>query len=99
MYLLASKFRFRVSFTIEPGCSLLQLITTNCLKNAFCLTLCLGTSPFLTVFVNYFTTNTTTTTIYTTTYYYTNTTTTNTTTHCSNLFFLTTCLIPEVPFI
>ena len=32
MYLLASKFRFfRVSFTIEPGRSLLQFVTTNCL--------------------------------------------------------------------
>ena len=32
MYILASKFRFfRVSFTIEPGRSLLQFVTTNCL--------------------------------------------------------------------
>ena len=32
MYLLASKFRFLVSFTIEPGRSLLQFVTTNYLK-------------------------------------------------------------------
>ena len=33
IFLLASKFRFffRVSFIIEPGRSLLQFVTTNCL--------------------------------------------------------------------